>query len=387
MTLPELSREEVRRYGRHLILPQVGPQGQRRLKAARVLMVGAGGLGSPIGLYLAAAGIGSLGVVEFDRVDETNLQRQVLYGQGDVGRDKLVAAGERLQEVNPHLNLEAHGLRLESQQALDLIADYDIVVDGSDNFATRYLVNDACVLTGKPNVFGAVLKFEGQAAVFWGERGPCYRCLFPEPPPPGLVPSCAEGGVFGVLPGIIGSIQATEVIKLVLGEGEPLLGRLLTLDALTMRFREVRIPKNPGCPVCGDEPTITELMDYDLHCGTEAAGEGDETMDEGLLDEIEVETLQAWLQAGRQLHLLDVRNPVEYQICRLDGAELLPLAELPGRWQGLDRDTLTVVYCHGGVRSAQAVDFLRRQGLSRVVNLAGGIDAWSRRIDPTVPRY
>jgi adenylyltransferase/sulfurtransferase len=387
--LPELDTDELRRYARHLSLPEVGEAGQRRLKAARVLLVGTGGLGSPLGLYLAAAGVGTLGLVDADRVDESNLQRQVLFGQGDLGRPKVEAAAERLRDVNPNVRLELHPLRLDSTNALERVRAYDVVVDGSDNFPTRYLVNDACVLAGKPDVYGSIFRFEGQAAVFWGAEGPCYRCLFPEPPPPGLVPSCAEGGVLGVLPGIVGAIQANETIKLILGVGETLVGRLLLFDALEMRFRELKLKKSPECPVCSAEPTLTELIDYDQFCAgpvADRAAAGTETATESST-EIGPAELARWLEEGRELTLLDVRNPHEWEICRLPGARLIPLPELPGRLGELDRDRLVVAYCHVGARSAYAVELLRRAGFPRAVNLAGGVDAWSREIDKRMKRY
>lgn len=390
----DFSPAELRRYARHLILPDFGVEGQRRLKAARVLLVGAGGLGSPAGLYLAAAGVGRLGVVDFDSVDESNLQRQVLYGQGDLGRPKVEAAAARLADVNGEIEVVPHALRLDASNALDLVAEYDVVVDGSDNFPTRYLVNDACVLAGKPNVYGSIFRFEGQVSVFWGERGPCYRCLFAEPPPPGLVPSCAEGGVLGVLPGVIGALQANEAIKLAAGIGEPMIGRLLLFDALRLSFREVRLEKNPDCPVCSEQPTQTGLIDYERFCGVveegeaegavgeEAAGDGDE-----LPFDIDPETLARWLDEGRELTLLDVRTPPEHAIARLPGSRLVPIQELSRRWQELaDAPVPVVAYCHHGPRSAQATELLRRHGIP-TVNLAGGIDAWSERVDPSVPRY
>ncbi len=393
-----LDPAEIRRYGRHLTLPEFGIVGQQRLKASRVLMVGAGGLGSPLGLYLAAAGVGTLGLIEFDRVDESNLQRQVLYGQSDVGRPKIEAAFERLTEINPLIQLEAHPERLDASNAMQLIEAYDLVVDGSDNFSTRYLVNDACVIAGKPNVWGAISRFEGQVAVFWGERGPCYRCLFPEPPPPGLVPSCAEGGVLGVLPGIIGSLQANEAIKLIAGLGTSLIGRFVIFDALRMRFRELQIAKNTECPVCGPEPTIRELVELEpVECAAEASGVAEPPQDndrrQGMLDpteppiEIDVEQLKAWIDEGHDVHIVDVREPHEHAICRIDGSRLLPMRQIPQQVEELDRGALTVVYCHHGPRSSQVVAYLRQQGFGRVTNLGGGINAWSLRIDPSVPRY
>ena len=378
---PTLTQDEIRRYSRHLVMPEVGREGQERLKAARALVVGAGGLGSPVAMYLAAAGIGKLGLVEFDRVEESNLQRQVLFGQSDIGRPKIEVALERLREINPLIEIAAHQSRIDSANAMTLLADYDLVVDGSDNFPTRYLVNDACVLAGIPDVYGSIFRFEGQVSVFWGARGPCYRCLFPEPPPPGLVPSCAEGGVLGVLPGIIGSLQANEVIKLVLGVGDPLVGRLVIFDALSLRFRELRLKKSLQCPVCSAQATLTELIDYEAFCGSDQA--------ESLPDEvnISVSQLQRRQQQGRRPLLVDVRTQREWEICRLQGAQLLPLAELANRWQELDSEREIVVYCHHGHRSARAVDFLRRVGLERARNLTGGIDAWSQEIDPSVPLY
>jgi adenylyltransferase/sulfurtransferase len=385
--LPKLGPEEMRRYSRHLIMPEVGTEGQRRLKAAKVLMIGTGGLGSPVGLYLAAAGVGRLGLVDFDRVDASNLHRQVLFGDADVGRPKVAAAIERLRGINPHVELVPHETRLDSSNALALFAEYDLVVDGSDNFPTRYLVNDACVLAGKPDVYGSIFRFEGQASVFWAARGPCYRCLFPEPPPPGLVPSCADAGVLGVLPGIIGALQANEAVKLILGAGEPLIGRLLLFDALKLRFRELKLRKSPDCPVCSERPTQTGLIDYERFCGVppdEGAPAGD-GIDVDV--DIDVHTLRRWLAEGRAVTVLDVRNPPEHEICRLDGARLIPLRELPGRVGELDPAATVVVHCHFGPRSSRAVAFLRGQGFARAYNLAGGIDAWSVEIDPAVPRY
>ncbi len=387
-----LSPEEIRHYSRHLIMPEIGMAGQLKLKASRVLMIGAGGLGSPVGLYLAAAGVGTLGLVDFDVVDETNLHRQVLYGRQDVGRPKLEAAVERLAGVNPHIQLVPHQVRLTSENALDLFQDYDLVVDGTDNFPTRYLVNDACVLLGKPNVFGSIFRFEGQVSVFWGARGPCYRCLFPEPPPPGLVPSCAEGGVLGVLPGIIGSLQANEVIKLLAGLGEPLIGRLLLFDALKMKFREMKLRKDPQCPVCSEHPSQHGLIDYDQLCGiggtsdpvqTET-GEADMTGDPF---EMTVDELKRRLDDGQEITVLDVRTPQEYDIARIDGSVLIPLNELQDRLGELDPEDTIVAHCHHGARSANAVHFLRQMGYKHAINLAGGIDAWSLDVDPKVPRY
>ena len=382
--LPELSAAELRRYSRHLIMPEVGTRGQRKLKASRVLIIGSGGLGSPLGLYLAAAGVGKLGLVDFDVVDESNLQRQVLFGQGDVGRPKTEAAAERLAGVNREIEIVPYEMRLDSSNALDLFAGYDLVVDGTDNFPTSYLVNDACVLTGKPNVYGSIFRFEGQVSVFWGAEGPCYRCLFPEPPPPGLVPSCAEGGVLGVLPGIIGALQANEAIKLLIGEGEPLVGRLVLFDALRLRFRELKLEKDPHCPLCSEHPTQTELIDYEQFCGV-----GDETLPAAGW-EIEVEELARLLAAaedgGRAVTVLDVRSPEEHAIARLEGAKLIPLHELPDRLGELDTAERVVVHCHHGPRSLRATQLLREMGY-QAVNLKGGIEAWSLRVDHSVPRY
>ncbi len=387
----ELSHEEVRRYSRHLILPEVGVEGQQRLKASRVLLIGAGGLGSPLGLYLAAAGVGTLGLVDFDTVDESNLQRQVLYGVSDVGRPKLEAAAQRLREINPHVRLELHQVRLDSTNAIELFEGYDLVADGTDNFPTRYLVNDACVLTGTPNVYGSIFRFEGQVSVFSAENGPCYRCLFPEPPPPGLVPSCAEGGVLGVLPGIIGSLQANEVIKLLLGIGDSLIGRLVLFDALRLRFRELKLTKSPDCPICSEQPSQTGLVDYEQFCGMEEEplnsqeSPAGDSADDGW--NVTPGELKRRLDAGDELVVLDVRNPPEYAICRLDGSVLIPLPELMDRWGELDRGRETVVLCHTGIRSMRATQWLREAGFEKVRNLSSGIDGWSLEVDPTVPRY
>jgi len=377
-----LGPDEIARYSRHLTLPEVGVEGQLRLRSASVLLVGAGGLGSPLGIYLAAAGLGRIGLVDFDVVDLSNLQRQVLYATQDIGRPKIEVAQQRLLAINPHVVVEPHPVRLTSDNALDIIAPYDLVIDGTDNFATRYLVNDACVLLGKPNVYGSIFRFEGQASVFWARKGPCYRCLYPEPPAPGAVPSCAEGGVLGILPGVIGSLQATEAIKLLLDRGESLIGRLLLFDALEMRFRELRLRKDPRCPVCGEHPTIRELLDYDVTCGVGEAAPAATT--DGHLD---VRALKQRQDAGDRPLLMDVRTPQEWEICRLEGAILIPLQELPSRLGELDREREIVVYCHVGVRSAMAVDFLRGEGFTSARNLEGGIDAWSIHVDPSTPRY
>ena len=387
--LPTVSREELRRYGRHLILPEVGLQGQRRLKASSVLLVGAGGLGSPLALYLAAAGVGRIGIVDFDRVDESNLQRQVLYGTSSLGRAKLEAAKARLADLNPHVEVETHAARLTSENALDLLRRYDVVADGTDNFPTRYLVNDACVLLGKPNAYGSIFRFEGQASVFAVKDGPCYRCLYPEPPPPGLVPSCAEGGVLGVLPGIIGVIQATEAIKLMLGIGEPLIGRFLIYDALKMKFRELKLRKDPECPVCGTNPTVTKLIDYEQFCGVRPAAQAAAAALPAE-QEVTVEALKQAQDRRERLFLLDVREPQEFQICRIPGSTLIPLGELPTRLGEIPSGPgapPVVVHCKSGVRSAKAVKLLRDRGVADARNLKGGILAWIDRIDPTQPKY
>ncbi len=379
--LPQLTQEEILRYSRHLIIPEVGVAGQRRLKDARILMVGAGGLGSPIGLYLAAAGVGRLGIVEFDTVDVTNLQRQVLHGTKDVGRKKVESAKDRIADVNPHVEVVPHETRLTSENALEIIGAYDLVVDGTDNFATRYLVNDACVLLGKPNVYGSIFRFEGQSTVFCTEQGPCYRCLYPEPPPPGLVPSCAEGGVLGVLPGLLGLIQATEAVKLVVGTGEPLVGRLLLLDALRMQFRTVKLRKNPACPACGTR-TIKQLIDYEQFCGVRGGEE-----ETGDVPTIEPRALETRLRLRDDFDLVDVRESHEWDIARIEGARLAPLSSFADALSTLDTGRDVVVYCKSGVRSAKAVRQLQAAGFRRVWNLAGGILRWSDEIDPSVPRY
>jgi sulfur-carrier protein adenylyltransferase/sulfurtransferase len=387
LDLPELTNEDVKRYSRHLIMPEVGVEGQRKLKAARVLCVGAGGLGSPSSLYLAAAGVGTIGLVDFDAVDSSNLQRQILFSTNDVGRPKVEAARDRLRGLNPHINIQVHDTPLKSANALQIFADYDVIVDGADNFPTRYLVNDACVLSGKPNAYGSIFRFDGQASVFATKDGPCYRCLYPEPPPPGLVPSCAEGGVLGVLPGIIGTIQATEAIKLIVGAGEPLIGRLLLFDALRMTFRTLKLQRDPDCPVCGDHPTVKKLIDYEQFCGiTPPATTGGMTPDL----ETTVEDLKARLDRHDDIWILDVREKNEYDICRIPGSTLIPLGELPRRLsevpQGPDAPDV-VVHCKMGGRSAKAVSLLREKGFTRVQNLKGGILAWIDRIDPTQPKY
>jgi sulfur-carrier protein adenylyltransferase/sulfurtransferase len=377
-----LSNDEVLRYSRHLIMPEVGMEGQLKLKAAKVLCIGAGGLGSPLALYLAAAGVGTLGVVDFDVVDYTNLQRQIIHTTADVGRKKLESAAEKVKAINPFITLRPFETRLTSENALELFRDFDIIVDGTDNFPTRYLVNDACVLTGKPNVYGSIFRFEGQVSVFATKDGPCYRCLYPEPPPPGLVPSCAEGGVLGILPGLVGVMQATEAIKLILGKGEPLIGRLLLVDALGMRFRELKLRKNPECPACGKNPTVTKLIDYNEFCGIR----GEEKPVASNVPEIQPEELKARLDAGDDIFILDVREPHEYQICNLNGY-LIPLGELPKRAHELDSSREIVAHCRSGVRSAKAVTFLQQAGFRKVKNLAGGILAWSDKVDSSVPKY
>jgi sulfur-carrier protein adenylyltransferase/sulfurtransferase len=377
-----LSNDEILRYSRHLIMPEVGMEGQLKLKAARVLCIGAGGLGSPLALYLGAAGVGTLGLVDFDVVDYTNLQRQIIHTTADVGRKKLDSAADKLKAINPLINLRTFDTRLSSDNALELFRDFDIIADGTDNFPTRYLVNDACVLTGKPNVYGSIFRFEGQASVFATEKGPCYRCLYPEPPPPGLVPSCAEGGVLGILPGLVGVIQATEVIKLILGKGEPLIGRLLLVDALAMKFRELKLRKNPDCPVCGTHPTIKKLIDYNEFCGIR----GEEAPVETGVPEIQVEELKQRLDAGEDVFVLDVREPHEYQICNI-GGHLIPLGDLPKRVHELDSSREIVAHCRSGTRSAKAVNFLRQAGFRKVHNLSGGILAWADRVDPKMPKY
>jgi sulfur-carrier protein adenylyltransferase/sulfurtransferase len=377
-----LNNDEILRYSRHLIMPEVGMEGQQKLKAARVLCIGAGGLGSPLALYLAAAGVGTLGIVDFDVVDYTNLQRQIIHTTADVGRKKLDSAADKLKAINPFLNLRTFDTKLSSENALALFNEFDIIADGTDNFPTRYLVNDACVLTGKPNVYGSIFRFEGQASVFATEEGPCYRCLYPEPPPPGLVPSCAEGGVLGILPGLVGVMQATEVIKLILGKGEPLIGRLLLIDALGMKFRELKLRKNPDCPVCGKNPTVTQLIDYNEFCGIR----GEEKQVETGVVEMQVEELKRRLDAGEDLFVLDVREPHEYQICNI-GGHLIPLGDLPKRVSELDSSREIVAHCRSGVRSAKAVNFLQQAGFKKVHNLAGGILAWADRVDPKMPKY
>jgi adenylyltransferase/sulfurtransferase len=382
----ELSNEEIRRYSRHLIMPEVGIEGQRKLKAARVLAIGAGGLGSPLAVYLAAAGIGTIGIVDNDVVDDSNLQRQILYGSSDVGRPKLQAAAERIRDMNPNVEVVPYETRLDSSNALEIFREYDIIADGTDNFPTRYLVNDACVLTGKPNVYASIFRFEGQASVFWAEKGPCYRCLYTEPPPPGLVPSCAEGGVLGILPGLLGVIQATETIKLVLGSGDSLVGRLLLVDALSMRFRELKLRKNPDCVVCGPNPTVTRLIDYEAFCGIPQEAADARASATGI-PEISVQDLKGMRDRREDFVLVDVREPHEFAICAFPESVKIPLGTLPQNLNRLSTADEIVVHCKMGGRSAKAVQFLRDAGFRKVHNLAGGIDRWAQQIDPKMPRY
>jgi len=384
-TGPELTNDEIKRYSRHLIMPEVGVEGQRKLKAARVLCIGAGGLGSPVAMYLAAAGVGTLGMVDFDTVDFSNLQRQILHGTPDVGRPKLASAKDRLNALNPEIEVIGYETALTSQNALELFESYDVIVDGTDNFPTRYLVNDACVLLGKPNAYGSIFRFEGQASVFGLKNGPCYRCLYPEPPPPGLVPSCAEGGVLGVLPGIVGTIQAMETIKLILGIGEPLVGRFLIFDALRMKFRELKLKKDPDCPVCGTHPTVRQLIDYEQFCGVKPAAEPLSVQTNSL--DITAPELKARLDRGDDLVIVDVREPQEYQINRIPGSLLIPLGDIPKRYNELDQDQLLVMQCKSGARSARAADFLRSVGFRNVLNLTGGILDWIDKVDPSQPKY
>ena len=381
--LPMLSNEEVARYSRHLIMPEVGMTGQRKLKAASVLMIGTGGLGAPLGMYLAAAGVGRLGLVDFDVVDASNLQRQIIHGTKDVGRPKIASARDRIEDINPHVEIETHDTKLTSANALNLFVNYDVIVDGTDNFPTRYLVNDACVLTGKPNVYGSIFRFEGQASVFWAERGPCYRCLYPEPPPPGLVPSCAEGGVLGVLPGIIGAIQANETIKIILGAPDIMVNRLLLFDAWRMRFRELKLRKNPDCLVCGVNPTITELIDYEEFCGITQQPETKPTM-----EEITATELKQRLDQGDDIQIIDVREPHEYEIGQIPNSKLIPLGQVLNRMNEIDPGRETVMHCKMGGPSAKTIEALQRSGFpGHLVNLKGGITAWSNEVDPSVPKY
>jgi sulfur-carrier protein adenylyltransferase/sulfurtransferase len=378
-----LSNEEIQRYSRHLIMPEVGMEGQIKLKNASVLLIGTGGLGSPSALYLAAAGIGRIGLVDFDVVDHSNLQRQIIHGTKDVGRKKLHSARDRMLDINPYMQIDLFEEALDSSNAMRILKDYDIVLDGTDNFPTRYLTNDACVLLGKPNVYGSIFRFEGQSTVFATADGPCYRCLYPEPPPPGLVPSCAEGGVLGILPGIIGVIQATECVKLILGAGNPLIGRLMLYDALGMKFRELKIRKDPGCPICGPNRTIHELIDYQQFCGIPATPPPPPPAS-GEIDPVEV---KQWIDAGRDFVLVDVREPHEYQICKIEKARLIPLGQVPNRLGELEKGAEIVVHCKSGMRSAKAQKAMQEAGFMRVLNMKGGILAWSDKVDPKVPKY
>ncbi|MDX2033672.1 MAG: molybdopterin-synthase adenylyltransferase MoeB [Blastocatellia bacterium] len=389
-SLPDLSKDEIARYSRHLIMPEVGMEGQRKLKAASILLIGTGGLGSPLGLYLAAAGIGRLGLVDFDVVDHSNLQRQIVHGTKDVGRPKILSARDRLADINPHVQLDLYETALRAENALDIIKDYDIVIDGTDNFQTRYLANDASVLLGKPNVYGSIFRFDGQASVFYPKGGgPCYRCLYPEPPPPGLVPSCAEGGVLGILPGIIGVIQATEAIKLIIGEGEPLIGRLLLFDALKMKFRELKLRRNPECPLCGDAPTIRELIDYEVFCGIAPPAETAAPAASESDWEVTPAQLKAELDGGRRITIIDVREPHEWQIINLEahGSRLIPLGQVADRLAEIDPADEIVVQCKMGGRSAKAYDILKQAGYARIRNLKGGILAWADQVDSSMPKY
>jgi sulfur-carrier protein adenylyltransferase/sulfurtransferase len=387
--LPTLSPEEIKRYSRHLIMPEIGMDGQRRIKAGSVLCIGAGGLGSPAAMYLAAAGIGRIGIVDFDVVDFSNLQRQLLHGTSDVGTSKNESAKKRILDLNPHVQVDTYETLLSSENALDLFKDYDVILDGTDNFPTRYLVNDACVLTGKPNAYGSIFRFEGQASVFATKDGPCYRCLYPEPPPPGLVPSCAEGGVLGVLPGIIGVIQATETLKLITGVGEPLIGRFMIYDALKMKFRELKLRKDPECPVCGTHPTVTELIDYEQFCGLRPEVDLSEVVGADVANswDISAVELKKKLDAGEAPLIVDVREPTEYQINRIAGSTLIPLGELPRRYQELPRDREIILQCKTGARSSRAQDFLKSVGFDKVKNLKGGIRDWIDKVDPSQPKY
>jgi sulfur-carrier protein adenylyltransferase/sulfurtransferase len=385
----QLSHEEIRRYSRHLIMPEVGIQGQRKLKAASVLLIGTGGLGSPLALYLAAAGIGRIGLVDYDVVDETNLQRQVIHFTSDVGKSKLESAAAKLSDINPYLVIEKHNVPLTSENALEILKDYDVIIDGTDNFPTRYLVNDACVILGKPNVYGSIFRFEGQLTVFYAKEGPCYRCLFPEPPPPGLVPSCAEGGVLGILPGTIGTLQATEAIKLILEAGKPLIGRMILYDALEMTFDSIKLRKNPECPVCGEHPTLTELIDYEQFCGVPAhdRSEFKERNVQQKVRNITVSELKARLDAGDELLIVDVREPHEREISNIEGSVLIPKGQVVARAAEIPKDRDVVVQCKTGARSRDAIIMLQKLGYTNLVNLAGGINAWAREIDPSLPVY
>lgn len=380
-----LTNDEILRYSRHLILPEVNLEGQKKLRAARVLCIGAGGLGSPLALYLAAAGIGTLGIVDFDVVDYTNLQRQIIHGTKDVGRLKMESAKATIADINPNVEVIGFEERFTSDNAMEIVKDFDIVIDGTDNFPTRYLTNDVCVLLGKPNVYGSIFRFEGQASVFWAEKGPCYRCLYPEPPPPGLVPSCAEGGVLGVLPGIVGCLQANEAIKLILGVGNPLIGRLLLFNALKMQFRELRLQKDPNCPICGPNRTITELIDYEQFCGIRGEETEAQAVEES--EEITVTELKARMDRGEPLTIIDVREPHEYAIARIPGTKLIPLGQIVERSGELDPNAEIILHCRSGKRSADALNQLKTKGFKRLKNLVGGVLAWSDQVDPSVPKY
>ncbi len=383
-----LSQDQIARYSRHLLLPEVGVEGQEKLCAAKVLCIGTGGLGSPLGLYLAAAGIGKLGLVDFDVVDQSNLQRQVLHGESTVGKLKVDSAKNRLADINSDVEVVTYNTRLSSDNAMEIFKDYDIIVDGTDNFPTRYLANDAAVLLGKPYIYGCILRFEGQASVFYSKEGPCYRCLYPEPPPPGLVPSCAEGGVLGILPGIVGLIQATEVVKLILEKGDTLVGRLILFDALGMKFREMKLRKDKDCPICGENPTITELIDYEQFCGIPSAAE--EEIDNAKW-EISAEEVKQKLDGPDNFTLVDVREPSEYDICRIDASILIPLGKIeemePKNLNGISKSDQIILHCKAGVRSLKAAKALKQMGFEDVKSMAGGIEAWSERIDPSIPKY
>ena len=382
----ELTREEMQRYARHLILPEVGIEGQKKLKATSILLIGTGGLGSPLGMYLAAAGIGRLGLVDYDVVDFSNLQRQVIHGTKDVGRLKVESAKESISDINPFVQVDTYNTGLTSENAMDIVAKYDIVIDGTDNFPTRYLVNDACVLLGKPNVYGSIFRFEGQSSVFWAEKGPCYRCLYPEPPPPGMVPSCAEGGVLGILPGIVGLIQANEAVKLILGQGSPLIGRLLLFNALDMKFRELKLKKDPNCPVCGENPTVTALIDYQEFCGVPKT-DAPATEEALAADEITPAQVKARLARGEEFTLIDVREPFEWDIAHIEGAKLIPLGQIEERIDELEPDADIVLHCKMGGRSAKAQDILYANGFTNVKNMVGGITRWADEVDPAIPKY
>jgi len=381
----ELDNEEILRYSRHLILPEVNMEGQKKLKAAKVLCIGAGGLGSPLALYLAAAGVGTIGIVDFDTVDYTNLQRQIIHGTKDVGRSKMQSAKETLQDINPHVNVIGFEEQFTSENAMRIVKDFDIVIDGTDNFPTRYLTNDVCVLLGKPNVYGSIFRFEGQASVFWAEKGPCYRCLYPEPPPPGMVPSCAEGGVLGVLPGIVGCIQANEAIKLILGVGNPLIGRLMLFNALKMQFRELKLQKDPNCPICGEHRTITELIDYEQFCGIRGEETEAQAVEES--EEITVTELKARMDRGEKVTLIDVREPYELAIAQIPGGKLIPLGQIEERAGELDPNAEILLYCRSGKRSADALNRLKSKGFKHLKNVVGGVLAWSDAVDPSVAKY